>query len=96
MDKECELNNITLHFLQPNTTSLLQPIDQGIIRSFKCLYKIQLVMKMLDRLEETNNYELPDLKEALYMVHKAWQDVTVKTFKNCWHHCKYVVKAIFR
>ena len=28
-------DNVTLYFLPPNTTSLIQPMDQGVIRSFK-------------------------------------------------------------
>jgi hypothetical protein len=34
-----ELNNITLVFLPPNVTSIVQSLDQGIIASFKIQYK---------------------------------------------------------
>ena len=31
---------IKLYFLPPNTTSCLQPMDQGVIRSLKCKYAL--------------------------------------------------------
>ena len=37
-----ELTNIRLVFLPPNTTSLVQPMDQGVIRNFKHFYCEQI------------------------------------------------------
>jgi len=35
LDETTRLTNITIEHLSPNTTSHLQPCDQGIINSFK-------------------------------------------------------------
>ena len=34
-----ELTNVELLYLAPNTTSIMQPLDAGIIRSFKVHFK---------------------------------------------------------
>ena len=47
------LKNIQLEFLPPNTTSLIQPMDQGIIEKLKTLYRKELVHMTLAYLEET-------------------------------------------
>lgn len=41
------LKNITLNFLPPNTTSLLQPMDQGIINNLKIKYRQRLIKYIL-------------------------------------------------
>lgn len=43
--------NLTLKFLPPNTTSLLQPIDQGITKNFKAYYRKTLLTSALAKCE---------------------------------------------
>ncbi|CAE1257189.1 unnamed protein product [Acanthosepion pharaonis] len=47
------LSNIKLSFMPPNTTSLIQPLDQGIIRSFKAYYRRELVRMQIAAIDAT-------------------------------------------
>ena len=49
-----ETGQITIFFLPPNTTSMFQPLDQGIIAAVKSEYRYRLLTKMVSSVE---NYE---------------------------------------
>jgi len=70
-----QLSNVRVEYLPPNTTSQMQPMDQGIINVGKGNYKKRLVKKMLDGLDESDKIVYPNVKEALYMLVGAWNDV---------------------
>ena len=50
--KVSTLKNIQLEFLPPNTTSLIQPMDQGIIKNLKIFYRKEIVCMTLAYIEE--------------------------------------------
>jgi len=73
------LQNILLHFLPPNTTSVLQPCDMGIIRSMKGYYRHEVRQKLVDIFDDTTETELLaqtvakriNLLEAMHMIKGA-------------------------
>ncbi|THH15958.1 hypothetical protein EUX98_g9379 [Antrodiella citrinella] len=79
--------NIKLEFFEPNLTSFVQPLDQGIIRCFKAIYRRELCIRALelDEAGEEDIYKL-DLLEAMVLARRAWREVTAETMANCWKH----------
>ena len=45
------LKSIALYFLSPNTTSCLQPMDQGVIRSLKCKYRTRIIKTIINAID---------------------------------------------
>ena len=43
--------NIKLHFLPPNTTSLMQPMDMGVIHNLKAFYRSRLNIRIITALD---------------------------------------------
>ncbi|GFU34249.1 tigger transposable element-derived protein 4 [Nephila pilipes] len=78
-----KLKNVTVFYFPPNTTSKLQPMDQGMIKNFKVHYRKRILRKLITTLE--NNQSVPNinLRESISEFSKAWKcDVTDRTIHN--------------
>ena len=81
------LTDVRLHFLPPNTTAHMQPIDAGIISSFKVHYRKQLIRQYITCAEKGVPQTI-DLRQALHMVKTAWDAVSEATIVNCFRHVR--------
>ena len=81
-----ELTNVRVEFLPANTTSICQPLDQGIIRTFKAHYKRRWLQYQLDTYEAGEDpHQKMNVLQALRWATEAWRDgVTETTIANCW------------
>uniref|UniRef100_H2ZXU3 DDE-1 domain-containing protein n=1 Tax=Latimeria chalumnae TaxID=7897 RepID=H2ZXU3_LATCH len=83
--KDVALRNIRLEFLPKNTTSILQPCDQGIIRTAKAYFHKQLARTVLHHVDDENNKATAvEIANAILMLANAWSDVNALTVRNCW------------
>ena len=79
------LTNITIKYLPPNTTSHLQPCDQGIINSFKSQYQklyLRNRVKAFDKFREFGIEPVEiDINKCIKYVAYAWNNVTRATIE---------------
>nr|BAN21014.1 unkown protein [Riptortus pedestris] len=83
-----EDGQIFVHYLPPNVTSLIQPMDQGVISSLKRRYK-KIFLRFL--LEENNSTDSLkeivkkwNIKDAIFSVCEAWANLSPTTLKLSW------------
>ena len=77
------LVSIELIFLPLNTTSKLQPMDQGLVWSFKALYRALSVRKLIDAIEKERLLPEFSVLDALEVFDHAWGEVKDETIVNC-------------
>jgi hypothetical protein len=81
---EVELKNIKRKFFPPNTTSKIQPMDQGIIRAFKAHYRRNLVKYIIANADAATTAEDINITalDAVHWIASAWNTITETTIRN--------------
>ncbi|GLV33559.1 hypothetical protein CBL_20277, partial [Carabus blaptoides fortunei] len=90
------LKNMQLEFLPANTTSLVQPMDMGIIKNLKTLYRGKLVNFILESTDEnlltstTTAREISskiNILQAIQFIADSWRAIKICTIQNCFDYC---------
>ena len=93
--------NVRLKFLPPNTTLIIQPCDQGIIRNLKSYYRAQIVRRLtsdIDSPETTapDYAKKPTLLDAVHLLSTAWKNVKQQTMVNCYRKTGFQIPTVER
>lgn len=96
--KDTVLENAKIEFPPPNTPSLIQPLDQGIIRSFKSEYRTCILRRQLLHLDSGQTLKdfskKINLLEALKMIKRAWWMVSPTTIQNSFKKAGFVASSV--
>ena len=83
------LENVKLAFLPPNTTSVLQPMDQGIIYNLKFRYRQKLIRRYIECLEKKSDPSI-NLLTAIRLINASWREVTPTCIRNFYAKAGFV------
>jgi len=76
---------IKVAYLPKNTTSLIQPLDQGIIATFKKNYRRELVSNIVSsEMPVTDFLKGMTIKDFIYTGATAWNAIARSTIEGCW------------
>ena len=88
--------DVNIKFFPPNSICCLQPLDQGIIKSFKYHYRTFFIEKLLSLIESEQDTEcayrmVKDIRilDSLYWIKTTWAQVSVNTIINCFKHAGF-------
>nr|XP_033813974.1 tigger transposable element-derived protein 1-like [Geotrypetes seraphini] len=88
---EFHIEGVEIVYLPPNTTSIIQPLDQGVIRTFKAHYTRYSLERIVHAMDEGHNVEniMKNWKEftiadAIKIIERAVKAVKPETVNLCW------------
>ncbi|XP_052696591.1 tigger transposable element-derived protein 4-like [Crassostrea angulata] len=89
------LSNIKLQFSPANTTSKLQPMDQGIIQTLKLKFRNRQLKKMVREMDHSSKcgseiLKIISLLDAIYWIDRSWKEVETSTIVKCFKRCGFV------
>ena len=77
------LTSVQLVFLPPNATPILQPMDQGVIRSLKAHYRGRVVRLLCRALEKKEPCPKISILQSMKILVDYWEVVSKETIINC-------------
>ena len=87
-------SNIKFLLLPPNATSILQPLDQGIILSVKRRYKTKLAERYLafvkHKKDAVSHLKQLDVVTATNMIAQAWRETSSTIIQNCFKKVSFI------
>lgn len=88
-----KMGNVKILFFPPNMTSVLQPMDQGVIKNFKHFYRRIVVQKILaeENMDKNGKVKI-DILQASRMCKSAWDKVKESTIANCFRKGGFIPK----
>jgi hypothetical protein len=83
--------NVRIQWLPANSTSITQPLDQGIINSLKAQYKRYWLSYIIEQYEQNlNPLESMNIYHAFRWIARAWPAVTDTTIYRCFRKAKII------
>ena len=83
-------DRVQIEFLPSNTTSLIQPMDQGIIRASKALYTRNTLQSLVDAIDLDQDFSLKDywrgytIASCLQNIQRSIQEIKTQTLNAYW------------
>ena len=77
------LNAVELIFLPPNTTSKTQPMDQGVIRSVKAIYRKKIIQRIIREVDAGKGIPKISMLDAMQLLQSAWSEIKEATVQHC-------------
>nr|XP_031844082.1 jerky protein homolog-like [Nomia melanderi] len=73
-------------FLPPNTSSLIQPMNQGIIENIKSSFRHKMLQLILSCPGGIHQFFIEyNLKEGIELLNQTWMSITPCVIKNAWN-----------
>lgn len=88
------MSNIKVIYFPPNMTSMVQPMDHGIIKNLKHYYQGLIVQSLPSNSLGSNKKGFKiDILQAARMCHNAWAKVTTTIIANWFKKARFKKKS---
>ena len=74
-------------FLPPNTTTVIQPMDQGVILKAKRVFHCRMLRQVVSYSGNIQEfYDKYNLRDCINLLDEAWREVGVANIRNSWNN----------